>query len=38
MDRNRPSTTLQGNSHHYHEVSDANAYTHLRVNIYPDGG
>ena len=29
---------LQGNSHHYHEVSDANAYTHLRFNIYPDGG
>ncbi len=29
---------MQGNSHHYHEVSDANAYTHLRVNIYPDGG
>jgi allantoicase len=33
-----PSTTLQGNSHHYLDVSDANAYTHLRVNIYPDGG
>src|SRR6266702_3329105 len=33
-----PSTTLQGNSHHYLEVGDTNAYTHLRVNIYPDGG
>jgi allantoicase len=32
------STTLQGNSHHYLEVADARAYTHLRVNIYPDGG
>lgn len=33
-----PSTTLQGNSHHYVEASDARAFTHLRVNIYPDGG
>ncbi|MEK6425515.1 MAG: allantoicase [Burkholderia gladioli] len=33
-----PSTTLQGNSHHYLEVNDAAPYTHLRVNIYPDGG
>jgi allantoicase len=33
-----PSTTLQGNSHHYVAASDARAFTHLRVNIYPDGG
>ncbi|TKC90990.1 allantoicase [Trinickia terrae] len=33
-----PATTLQGNSHHYLEVSDVRPYTHLRVNIYPDGG
>jgi allantoicase len=33
-----PATTLQGNQHHYVEVSAAAAYTHLRVNIYPDGG
>lgn len=33
-----PSTTLQGNSHHYLAVADTSAYTHLRVNIYPDGG
>lgn len=29
---------LQGNSHHYHEVRSAQAFTHLRFNIYPDGG
>jgi allantoicase len=33
-----PATTLQGNQHHYLEVSDVRPYTHLRVNIYPDGG
>jgi allantoicase len=33
-----PATTLQGNHHHYLEISDTRAYTHLRVNIYPDGG
>ncbi|MEL7935948.1 MULTISPECIES: allantoicase [Pseudomonas] len=33
-----PSVELQGNSHHYHEISDERPYTHLRLNIYPDGG
>jgi allantoicase len=33
-----PSTTLQGNSHHYVEVGDGGAYTHIRLNLYPDGG
>ncbi|GGC93962.1 allantoicase [Undibacterium terreum] len=33
-----PSVNLQGNSHHYHEVGSEQAYTHLRLNIYPDGG
>jgi allantoicase len=33
-----PSVALQGNSHHYHAVSEARAFTHLRVNLYPDGG
>ncbi|QCP51034.1 allantoicase [Trinickia violacea] len=33
-----PATTLQGNQHHYLEVTDVRPYTHLRVNIYPDGG
>ncbi|MCY1239594.1 allantoicase [compost metagenome] len=29
---------LQGNSHHYHEISNDQAFSHLRFNIYPDGG
>jgi allantoicase len=33
-----PSTTLQGNSHHYLQVLDLGAYTHIRLNLYPDGG
>ncbi|MGN6805228.1 MAG: allantoicase [Trinickia sp.] len=33
-----PSTTLQGNSHHYLETNDTQAYTHVRLNLYPDGG
>jgi allantoicase len=33
-----PSTTLQGNSHHYVEVQVGEAYTHIRLNLYPDGG
>jgi len=34
-----PRTPLQGDSHHYLEAAgDAPPCTHLRVNIYPDGG
>jgi allantoicase len=33
-----PSVNLQGNSHHYHEISSTQVFTHLRLNIYPDGG
>ncbi|KWI44603.1 allantoicase [Burkholderia ubonensis] len=33
-----PATTLQGNSHHYVDVTDPQPCTHLRVNLYPDGG
>jgi allantoicase len=33
-----PAMTLQGNQHHYVEVSNTRAFTHLRVNLYPDGG
>jgi len=33
-----PSTSLNGNSHHYVDVTNGAAWTHLRVNIYPDGG
>ncbi len=31
-------TKLQGNSLRYLEVTDERVWTHLRVNIYPDGG
>ncbi|WP_296654394.1 allantoicase [Paraburkholderia sp.] len=36
-----PSTSLTGNSHHYLEAASgqpSQPYTHVRVNIYPDGG
>ncbi len=29
---------LDGDSHHFLVVGDAAAYTHLRLNIFPDGG
>lgn len=33
------SVDLQGNSHHLHETTlNDQAWTHLRFNIYPDGG
>ncbi|GLU31763.1 allantoicase [Trinickia caryophylli] len=32
------SVSLQGNSHHYLDVQDCAVYTHLRLNLYPDGG
>jgi len=33
-----PRTPLQGDAHHYLGVDDGQPRTHLRVNIYPDGG
>jgi len=33
-----PRTTLQGNSHHYLRIASRETWTHLRLNIYPDGG
>ena len=33
-----PSVELQGNSHHFHAIGADGAYSHLRFNIYPDGG
>jgi allantoicase len=33
-----PSTGLTGNAHHVLPVSDGRIWTHLRLNIYPDGG
>lgn len=32
------SVDLNGNSQHLHEVQDDRPWTHLRFNIYPDGG
>jgi allantoicase len=31
-------TSLKGNSHHFLTVTDDTAWSHLRLNIFPDGG
>jgi allantoicase len=33
-----PRTDLAGDRHHFVEMGDPNVWTHLRLNIYPDGG
>lgn len=33
-----PNTALKGDAHHYFKISDPNVWTHMRLNIYPDGG
>ena len=33
-----PAVELKGNSHHYHEIAFDKPVSHLRFNIYPDGG
>ena len=33
-----PSSPLQGDSHNGFEVRDSGIWTHVRLNIYPDGG
>ena len=33
-----PRTDLAGDRHHFIEVNDSSSWTHLRLNIYPDGG
>jgi allantoicase len=33
-----PATELSGNSHHFLPASHPGAFTHIRLNIYPDGG
>jgi allantoicase len=33
-----PSVSLNGNSHHYFEIDESRSFTHIRLNIYPDGG
>jgi allantoicase len=33
-----PSMSLQGDHHHLEEIASEEVFTHLRLNIYPDGG
>jgi allantoicase len=33
-----PSTSLQGDSHHYFTIDNSVCFTHVRLNLYPDGG
>ena len=33
-----PAVELKGDSHHYHEIAFDKPVSHLRFNIYPDGG
>lgn len=33
-----PALALTGNAHHFHAIADAGVWTHLRLNMFPDGG
>jgi allantoicase len=33
-----PKTGISGDAHHYLDVRDDTLFTHVRLNIYPDGG
>ncbi len=33
-----PSVNLEQDSHHLHDILDSGIYSHVRLNIYPDGG
>ncbi|WP_028022647.1 allantoicase [Enterovibrio calviensis] len=33
-----PSLSLDGDSHHFADISSPNVFTHVRFHIYPDGG
>ncbi len=33
-----PSVSLNADRHHYFEVDEGRAFSHIRLNIYPDGG
>ena len=33
-----PAVGLNGDSHHLHAISNTGTWSHLRLNIYPDGG
>jgi allantoicase len=32
------ATGLKGNAHHLHDIASREVWTHVRLNIYPDGG
>jgi allantoicase len=32
------AVSLEQDSHHLHDIEDLGAYSHVRLNIYPDGG
>ena len=32
------AVSLEQDSHHLHDIADAGTYSHIRLNIYPDGG
>jgi allantoicase len=32
------SVNLQADSHHLHDILDSGVYSHIRLNIFPDGG
>lgn len=34
----QPQVPLQGDSHHYFPVNNEQAFSHVRLHIYPDGG
>ncbi|MBM3520334.1 MAG: allantoicase [Alphaproteobacteria bacterium] len=33
-----PAVSLKGSSQHFHEIADKRVWSHLRLNMYPDGG
>ncbi|MDX1515282.1 MAG: allantoicase [Woeseiaceae bacterium] len=33
-----PKTEITGDAHHYIEIANDHVWTHVRLNIYPDGG
>lgn len=33
-----PATSLKGDSHHFTPVTNDNVFSHVRLNIFPDGG
>ena len=33
-----PPTAMNGNQHHLIAITDTNCYSHVRLNIFPDGG